>query len=1105
EKEGHSDCNPEYLVHQADYPSPSEEAQVPPRPDSLLHLPNEEHVLGYLKFSAKGTKREVFEMPIPSSLITADIQKALYYQQYLANVAKHRRYLAGETGSDSDSPAPKPTKPARKPKSTAPKAPPRPSVTSTQPAPTSAPAKPQKKKRKQTTETSDKPTKAKKKSKYGFVGKKSTLKFMAESVAKDAPAKELQWSSGNLSQGNINRSQRCWERAKQRRTSTPTGSSGHDESSYAELEKSDSEEESEKTGPDAGTQDEGQTGSNPEEQSEGQAGSDPGNAGPDELSMPSHVVHAGSDRKHMDLDVVDVSQQPSMEQMDEGFTAMAYPKVQENLKLTVEEQVLLEEPASSSGTLSSLQHLSKDISFGDLFFSDKPSEADNDKATAETEVKSMRIGELEHIMANQIQENKGLKERLDKHRARLYTLEQLDIPHQVSKAVSEVVTKAVDWAMQAPLRNRFRDLPEADMREILHQRMWETESYKSHEDHMQLYEALEKSMNHDHSQELAQDLAEARKKKKKSRELPKTSPGSPPHQPPPPPPPAGPFGASGAPGASRSSQVPPPPPPPSSTNQESPSKGFAAPSTSKIAASAEYQAWTMTDMRLRPSVSLTPVDLEMDEDMAPDEQAQSSDDEDIRSAHIPKVNLRQEWWKPLKEERPATSEPAWSFPKPLPLGGPPGQATIQSDFFFNEDLEYLRYDSKGSRPVLAVRTHMWILSVVRIKVFSMYEYDYMKKIVLRRADLNEHVIAERDFKYLYPSDFEDLYLLNLPGHLNHLRPKDKKILTTAVNQWTRHLVIRQRVEDFQLGIESYQTQLNLTKPQWDATGFEYKHDYTVIDSTRAVMFRDKYGVQMMMRFNEIHKFSDDTLQQIDKALDYRVKEFRINRMNLGLNTRFWTRKDVDRSKAFMFAIQKRLKTRRIFRNLESFVGGRARDLESLLTISPSIYALPLDRFDNNVSFEEEVVHQRLRKTLTHVLELSSCIYLDDQAWEVLNFNSAGMSPTKSKTDKVETAKKPSVKYAEQYKKPTKKTNVRGNQRNWNNLKSHQLGLNFVMEKKACFNCGDFNHLDYDYSKKVKKGTSRSQNTTNKSFAPRTVVHKPYRPSMRPMRSNMNAA
>nr|GEW70088.1 copia protein [Tanacetum cinerariifolium] len=50
---------------------------------------------------------------------------------------------------------------------------------------------------------------------------------------------------------------------------------------------------------------------------------------------------------------------------------------------------------------------------------------------------------------------------------------------------------------------------------------------------------------------------------------------------------------------------------------------------------------------------------------------------------------------------------------------------------------------------------------------------------------------------------------------------------------------------------------------------------------------DSYGVQTMMRFNEIHKFSDGTLQQIDEALDYRVKEFRINRMNLGSFTHFY--------------------------------------------------------------------------------------------------------------------------------------------------------------------------------------------------------------------------
>nr|GEY45391.1 retrovirus-related Pol polyprotein from transposon TNT 1-94 [Tanacetum cinerariifolium] len=45
---------------------------------------------GYLKFSAKGTKREVFGMPVPGSLITADLREVSYYQEYLANVVKHR-------------------------------------------------------------------------------------------------------------------------------------------------------------------------------------------------------------------------------------------------------------------------------------------------------------------------------------------------------------------------------------------------------------------------------------------------------------------------------------------------------------------------------------------------------------------------------------------------------------------------------------------------------------------------------------------------------------------------------------------------------------------------------------------------------------------------------------------------------------------------------------------------------------------------------------------------------------------------------------------------------------------------------------------------------
>ncbi|GJZ80913.1 retrovirus-related pol polyprotein from transposon TNT 1-94, partial [Tanacetum coccineum] len=67
-----------------------------PRPESPLHLPTEEPVLGHLKFSAKGSKQEVFGMIIPNELINDVIRGADYYDAYREKVAKHQRYIAGE-------------------------------------------------------------------------------------------------------------------------------------------------------------------------------------------------------------------------------------------------------------------------------------------------------------------------------------------------------------------------------------------------------------------------------------------------------------------------------------------------------------------------------------------------------------------------------------------------------------------------------------------------------------------------------------------------------------------------------------------------------------------------------------------------------------------------------------------------------------------------------------------------------------------------------------------------------------------------------------------------------------------------------------------------
>nr|GEZ63991.1 ribonuclease H-like domain-containing protein [Tanacetum cinerariifolium] len=101
--------------------------------------------------------------------------------------------------------------------------------------------------------------------------------------------------------------------------------------------------------------------------------------------------------------------------------------------------------------------------------------------------------------------------------------------------------------------------------------------------------------------------------------------------------------------------------------------------------------------------------------------------------------------------------------------------------------------------------------------------------------------------------------------------------------------------------------------------------------------------------------------------------------------------------------------------------------------------------------------------------------------QFVKFVKASDSQSKSKTDEKETPEKPPVKNAEQYRKPNKKPNVIGNQKNWNNLKSHQLGPDFVMKKKACFNCGDFNHLAYECRKRVKRGTTRNFSTGDRNF------------------------
>ncbi|GKG05192.1 hypothetical protein Tco_0325278, partial [Tanacetum coccineum] len=126
---------------------------------------------------------------------------------------------------------------------------------------------------------------------------------------------------------------------------------------------------------------------------------------------------------------------------------------------------ILEEPASSTGTLSSLQQLGKDFSFGDQFFNDKPSDAKNEKTTAEPKAESM--------VSVSIQQDTSSTPTLTSTSSGNTFRQAGEQDQQINESVKDVVISSVKDAMRAPLRALFKDLLTSDMKEIMLQRMLE--------------------------------------------------------------------------------------------------------------------------------------------------------------------------------------------------------------------------------------------------------------------------------------------------------------------------------------------------------------------------------------------------------------------------------------------------------------------------------------------------------------------------------------------------------------------------------------------------------------------------------------------------------
>ncbi|GJS59356.1 hypothetical protein Tco_0654140 [Tanacetum coccineum] len=163
-----------------------------------------------------------------------------------------------------------------------------------------------------------------------------------------------------------------------------------------------------------------------------------------------------------------------------------------------------------------------------------------------------------------------------------------------------------------------------------------------------------------------------------------------------------------------------------------------------------------------------------------------------------------------------------------------------------------------------------------------------------------------------------MLLLLVQGKLTNLTIEERLAFNVSLRMFTRSIVIQRRVEDLQLGVESYQKKLNLTKPDTYRSDLKRREAYTAYSNPRGFIYQNKDKKNKLMRIDELHKFSDGTLNDVRTALNDRLKGIRMKY----LPQTIWRQSDRDKAGAMIQAIDKQLKTRRIMRNLEKFLGGR---------------------------------------------------------------------------------------------------------------------------------------------------------------------------------------
>nr|GEW42856.1 hypothetical protein [Tanacetum cinerariifolium] len=188
-----------------------------------------------------------------------------------------------------------------------------------------------------------------------------------------------------------------------------------------------------------------------------------------------------------------------------------------------------------------------------------------------------------------------------------------------------------------------------------------------------------------------------------------------------------------------------------------------------------------------------------------------------------------------------------------------------------------------------------IIAVTDLKIVEWHNYKHLDWISIRRDDDKIYKFKEGNFKRLRLQDIKDILLLLVQGKLSNLTVKERFAFNVSLRMFTRSIVIQRRMKDLQLGVKSYQKRLNLTKPDTYRSDLKRCEAYTAYSNPRGFIYQNKDKKNRLMRIDELHKFSDGTLNDVRNALDDRLKGIRMQY----LPQTIWRKGNKDRAAAMI--------------------------------------------------------------------------------------------------------------------------------------------------------------------------------------------------------------